>query len=267
MPIINNSEIRTLTAGGGTIDLPTNSLTALYIIQGNATLTSNWTIQPQGTATAGMEYVFRYEADIDLDGNSITVFGETMPETLADKTHEITASYDGTDWEVNFKLDVAEDGSVPLSVLQSNPFRTLPATSEVMFDGVDSPTIFNAVQSEGETASDLQYRVDATNGFIEFIGEIVVYNIDETTVSGDLSVTIMNDANHILSTFRGLKWRIPVTLGYHSSITDVEPVSIKGGVITKSSTFSNVNLQIPSADLGTGTDAQYRGYVTFKIPY
>jgi hypothetical protein len=118
MPITNNSQIITLTAGGGTQNLPTISPATLYIVQGTTTLTSNWTIQSSGTAVVGMQYNIKYEATIALDGNTITVFGTTMPSTLVDKSCEITAYYDGTDWEVNFILDLNENGAIPITVIE-----------------------------------------------------------------------------------------------------------------------------------------------------
>ena len=98
-----------------------------------------------------------------------------------------------------------------------------------MVDGETSVSVNNAIQTEGTTLSDLYYRVDAANGFIDIIGTVIVYDIDETAVAGSLSVTIMADSTHILNRVLTSTWRIPVSLGYHSTITDVEPVAIKGG--------------------------------------
>ena len=131
MPIQNTTQTIDLTAGGGTENLPVFAPTSMYIIQstGSVTLTSNWTIQESGTPTTGLEYHFRYEADITPDGNTITVFGRALPDTLYDKTHDIIAYYDGTDWEVNFIVDVDENGAIPLSVIESNPFRAVTCCS------------------------------------------------------------------------------------------------------------------------------------------
>lgn len=117
MPIINQTQTITLTAGGGTVSLPTTSPLDLYIITGTATLTSNWTIQPTGTALLGMVYNFRYQAEIDLDGNDITIFGKVLPTNLSDKTHVISCYYNGTSWEVDFLIDVTENGSLDSTML------------------------------------------------------------------------------------------------------------------------------------------------------
>lgn len=108
MPTIDIIQEIELTAGGGTENLDVVSSVSLYIITGTATLTSNWTIQPLGTPVLGLKYEFKYQADIDLDGNDITIFGKTLPPHLADKKMQITAYYEGTNWEVDFLVDVKE---------------------------------------------------------------------------------------------------------------------------------------------------------------
>lgn len=117
MPQINLTDKLTITAGGGTINYPLKSPASLYIITGTAVLTSNWTLQPTGTPVEGMEFRFRYEADVILNGNTITIFGKELPSTLADKTHNITVYYNGTNWQVNFSLDVDENGSLPKEII------------------------------------------------------------------------------------------------------------------------------------------------------
>ena len=74
-----------LTAGGGTVNLPVGGYINLFRIYGNVTLTSNWTIQASGTPVNGQYYEFIYEANLDLNGNNLTVFGEALPENLEDK--------------------------------------------------------------------------------------------------------------------------------------------------------------------------------------
>jgi hypothetical protein len=122
MPIIYNTKIDILTSGGGTLNLDITLPVQLYIIQGNATLTSNWTIQPSGVPIQGVQYDIKWEADITLNGNTITIFGKTMPETLSNKSHEITCYYDGVDWEVNFKIDLDENGSIDSTFLSNYNF-------------------------------------------------------------------------------------------------------------------------------------------------
>ena len=115
MPIQNNVQEITITSVGGTVNLDVNSLITLYIIDGAATLSSNSTIQSIGTPILGTTFRFNYIANIDLNGYTITIFGETMPEQLANKSHEIVATWNGAVWDVNFIADMLESNTILLS--------------------------------------------------------------------------------------------------------------------------------------------------------
>jgi len=147
MPIINSIHEINLTAVGGTENLPTTFGATLYVIKGTATLTSNWTIQPTGTPSLGMTYNFKYAADIDLNGNNITIFGETLNPTLSNKTHEIRAYWNGTAWEVDFIADVSEVGIIPKESVENynesdkDTIISVPISFEVNEQGKQIVTI------------------------------------------------------------------------------------------------------------------------------
>jgi hypothetical protein len=104
-----HTQTLTLTSGGGTINLDIASPFNKYIIEGNTTLTSNWTIQPTDTEsllTKGFVYEFKYNANIALNGNSITFFGTVLPEIWANKNVTVICTYDGSVWLVNFEVDL-----------------------------------------------------------------------------------------------------------------------------------------------------------------
>ena len=271
MPIINLTQTITLTAGGGTVSLPTTSPLDLYIITGTATLTSNWTIQPTGTAVLGTEYRFRYEATIDLDGNDITVFGVTLPINLQDKTHEISTYFNGVSWEVNFLVDVNEPGSVPLTSLEGNGWKVIPSSVETMINKDDSPVIENSVQLEGTTQSKLYYKCDPNSKAVDICGIVDVVSVDETAVTGTLSVQIMrfNSGN---TNNLGLFLNVPITVEYQTTGTTsnqsgASSPTFKSGYIQKQGASTTVSLIVPNANLGTSTTARYSAYVNFKIIY
>jgi len=269
MPNNNFTNTLTLTAGGGTQDYHAYSRASAYFIVGLATLTSNWTIQSTiGTLSPGTEFRFTYSADITLDGNTITVFGVTMPSALANKDHLIIAIYTGSAWDVTFISDLSENSSIPLLAMEQNPFRPIPAVSEVMINGDDSPEIFNSVQGEGTTSSILHYRCDPVEKVLEIIGMIQVNTVDETTVVGSLSVSLMTWGTVALepSSGAGLNDRYPVLLGYTLN-GSTNPVSMKGGYITKVPNFSTIDLIVPSGTLGTDTNCIYEGKVNLKFRY
>lgn len=173
MPIIHSTEEITLTSGGGTLNLDTTIPVRFYIVKGTATLTSNWTIQPSGTAVEGMVYEFKYEADINLNGNTITLFGTTIPETLVDKTHQITAYYDGTDWQVNFALNVDENGSLPKEIISE-------------YNVADKQEMIT-IPISFETGYLVKHKV-----FFPFTGN---YSIDSFTVSVVKTIEASDDAS------------------------------------------------------------------------
>jgi len=172
MPIIHSTEEITLTAGGGTLNLDTTIPVRFYIVKGTATLTSNWTIQPSGTAVEGMVYEFKYEADINLNGNTITLFGTAIPETLVDKTHQITAYYDGSDWQVNFALNVDENGSLPKEIISE-------------YNAADKQEMIT-IPISFETGYLVKHKV-----FFPFTGN---YSIDSFTVSVVKTIEASDDA-------------------------------------------------------------------------
>ena len=219
-----------------------------------------------------MVYNFRYQAEIDLDGNDITIFGKVLPTNLSDKTHVISCYYNGTSWEVDFLIDVTEDNSLPFSVIEENPFKIVPSSPEIMINGDYSPSIYNDVQGEGTTDSKLYYRCHPTEKEIEIYGFINVYDIDETAVSGTFSVIIASFASssgsYALLPYLGgsISIRIPVLLEY-SSASNTTTDSVVGGYLSKAPTFANITLVIPPSTLGTSTNATYKTMVYFKLLY
>ena len=185
MPIISQTQIIILTAGGGTQNLPTTSPIDLYIIQGSATLTSNWTIQTSGGAPVeGMEYRFKYEADINLNGNNIIIFGETLPSTLSDKDCTITAYYNGSDWNVTFHASMDEAGSIPASLLPSNEFKFI-ITPHTMGNGEASPTVAPNLGAPYGNIANTNLAVRAVEGsnILEIKGAFEISPVDEVTLT------------------------------------------------------------------------------------
>ena len=108
--IIQDTE---LTAGGGTVNLSVDDYADQYrLFSGGAvTLTSSYTIQPSGTVENGMLYEFHYVADLDFDGNTLTIFGTSIPADLESVEMYIRAYYNGTAWEVTL---ASSFGDLPL---------------------------------------------------------------------------------------------------------------------------------------------------------
>jgi hypothetical protein len=112
MPKLSNYREDTLTAGGGTINYSTTEDKELYLLVGTATLSSSWTVQSTGTSKKGMEFRIRKTANITLNGNNLTIFGTALNSVQALKDCTITATYDGSAWDVIIKIDSEESGII-----------------------------------------------------------------------------------------------------------------------------------------------------------
>lgn len=77
---------------------------SFYIIDGTAVLSDNLTLEPDGKPSygAGVEFIFKYTADVDLNGNTFTIFGKDIPARLADKNMLIHCTFEGSTWDVVF---------------------------------------------------------------------------------------------------------------------------------------------------------------------
>jgi len=102
MPRINLVYRETLTAGGGTINLDTSKAYSTYIFDGTFTLLSNIVIQPDGTVSKDMVFEIIFRTDIDLNGNTITLFGETITQDQISSYGTFKCIYNGSKWVIDY---------------------------------------------------------------------------------------------------------------------------------------------------------------------
>lgn len=269
MPINNNVHIETLTAGGGTANWSMSSLATLYVIQGTATLTSSWTIQPQGLPVLGTIFKIKYEAAINLSGNTITIFGQAMPETLVTKTHEITCYYDGVDWEVNFIPDIMETESIPYDNIAPGDVEfTNVLTSHTTANGNNSPVLSFPIglDTPGHLNSRIFVRDIKNENCLEVMGSCRMTGVDETTpfLAGSDLLFLQTDFLGIYNThqFRGT--------GLIKTPTTVHYVGLEiecGGTSPMNADNDKIKFKLTSDMLGVSTSAQYDFIFNFKIPY
>ena len=258
MPITNNIQIITATSGGGTTSLPTYSAIAEYIIKGTVTLTSNWTIQPSGTPIAGMQYDFKYEATLDLNGNTLTIFGETFPIELQDKTCEISCYWDGTDWDVNIKPDVLEDGCIPNSSIAVTEYvdafinqYSMPPAIDYLYMGISLGT-----GTVDTTDSYIRTNNDTNRKIISLVGHVEIELVDETTLN-----------NSTLYDFASLPTLIGTGVNYilngHLYIgNESKPIT----VYVNTANLGKLQIQF-GGSLGTSTSTKHTIILDLKIPY
>ena len=168
MPLIKKQESFEIVSGGNTFNLNVESRTTSYRIYSSAPVTpvGNHSFTPTGTAVEGMTFTFRYLADATLNSPVvISIFGTTMPSVLGDKTHTITAYYDGAAWDVQFVPDLDQTGTLPYDVLPSDEGFTA-----VNAFGGAAPAFANPdYTSSGTTALGFRLRGDKR---LEFRGTV-----------------------------------------------------------------------------------------------
>lgn len=92
--------IITLTALGGTIDLDDYGVADAYVIQGNVTLTSNLTIGSTISPIEGLTYKIFWRANVDLNGNTVTLFGVGVRQAMASNNNDIEVIYSNSAYGV-----------------------------------------------------------------------------------------------------------------------------------------------------------------------
>jgi hypothetical protein len=81
-------------------------------INGTAILTGNLNISPSGTPIKNTAIKILWEASVTLSGNSVVIFGETVPDELASRNFVAECVYDGVAWVVNILPDFAGVGII-----------------------------------------------------------------------------------------------------------------------------------------------------------
>lgn len=106
----------------GTVLLDVTQNIDLYIINGTTTLLSNAVIGPDisnGTPYVGLQYEFLYQADVDITTNNthFFVFGTELTQKQCQTQSTITATYNGSGWDVRIMPDFEETDFITASML------------------------------------------------------------------------------------------------------------------------------------------------------
>ena len=115
----------------GTISIPVDQasagsypVVADNIITGTVTLVGGLVVSPSGTPTTGQRVVVTWNASVTPSGNTITIFGETVPTELAARNFVAECLWDGTAWVVNILPDFAGVGIVDSDRLAASSVTT-----------------------------------------------------------------------------------------------------------------------------------------------
>lgn len=135
MAYVDSTYLITLTAGGGTENLPVTDPYGEYDIVGSPTLAGSWVIQASGSPVTNTKFIFNYEANVTLNGNNLTIFGLSLTDEQALKHCIIVSKYDGSAWDTKIFPDFEQSDII--------------ATSHIIDDAVDKDKIAADVAGSG----------------------------------------------------------------------------------------------------------------------
>lgn len=99
------------TSVGSTYNIPLGNpslyiteLIGFFTISGTATLNTSLVITSGSTPSCPIRFTFLSRASIDLNGNTITIFGQSLTQYQASNPFVLDAWYDGTTWTASIGM-------------------------------------------------------------------------------------------------------------------------------------------------------------------
>lgn len=151
---------------GASITTEFNPSVSFYVINGTAVLTDNLTLEPDSKTSYGngVEFIFKYTADVDLNGNTFTIFGKDIPARLSDKNMLIYCTFEGSTWDVvflpslfdnvavvatgNIEDDAITTAKIATGAVSSTEIASNAVTAAKIADGVITPSKLTAASNE-----------------------------------------------------------------------------------------------------------------------
>jgi hypothetical protein len=176
----------------GTINIPIDLASAgvepifeYNVIGGSATLVGSLSISPSGTPKKGSKNIVVWNASATLSGNTITIFGETVPDELAATNFVAECVYDGAAWVVNILPDFAGTGIIAGKLLAADSI----STTKIIDDAVTNAKLANISRGSVKVggASDAPTDLDAKTSGNILVGDGT--DIASVAVSGDATLS------------------------------------------------------------------------------
>lgn len=201
------TEVNTLTSGGGTINLDPDSNKKFQYIKGTATLSSSWTIQTSGTPSNGDEFVVFYDAAITIGGNNVTIFGNALSAAEAlSATIVFIAKYSDSGWRV-IKLTDSDYLSANIqqnsSVVSKSTTYTAKVNEFVLSDasgGAFTVTLPTAASASGKEVT--VKKIDSSGNAVTVDGD------GSETIDGALTATLSSQWDSVVVVSNGSNWFI-----------------------------------------------------------
>lgn len=185
----------TVSVGSGEFDI--SSIPALYDdcvvyrVIGTQTLVSNFAISPTGTAYKNTRIDIRWEAHCTASGNTVTIFGQAVPEELLTSDFVAQCLYDGSAWVVVLVADWAATSIVNTSRIEDDAVTE----DKLADDAVSTDKIVDEAVTIDKMADDSVDTDQLVDGAVETV-KIADLNVT-TGKLADASVTTIKiaDAN------------------------------------------------------------------------
>jgi hypothetical protein len=183
----------TIVAGGGTdtLDLSQDNQYGNIIIEGTATLSSNYTINTTGTPVLNQRFIFIYRANITLGSNTVTILGTSLTQEEASTFSIMEAVYNGSSWNLAILRTLRDgvDGVYPLTMSTGGTVVINALIRERIIILTGSPTLTSAYDLqvsnavEGDTF-EVYYFANATtnSNSVTILGKRVLPYIAQTGI-------------------------------------------------------------------------------------
>ena len=185
--------IQTITAlSSGTLNVnvskvPTSLIDTASVVRviGTVTLSGNLNISPTGTPSKNTAIKILWEASVTPSGNSVIVFGETVPDELVATNFVAECIYNGAAWVVNILPDFAGVGIIGEDRLAANSVTTAKIQDDaVTLAKLEAAGVGKIIYGDGSGNPKYLTIQDA-----EFIIGDTTLGATSQTISGDATVT------------------------------------------------------------------------------
>lgn len=149
----------TITNSGGTLSLVANEPYNLYRLTGSPTLSSNFTVSDSGTAAVGTEYRIQYEASVTLGGNTMTIFGATIPADLASQSFEVISYYQGGGvWKTTILVDFESLPFITGNMIEDDTIETVHIQDDAITENkiLDASITKDKINADAVTTSKIE---------------------------------------------------------------------------------------------------------------
>lgn len=159
------SQIVYLGAGAGTAVISISDPVTNYLITsaaGPVTMTGSLAISPSAGTPANMTtFIFDYTANMNFNGNTLTIFGAVMPTQFQNKRCRIIAVYATSGWDVKFEGDFSES-----SIVSTSNLENLAVTNAKIASGIDGAKLSAGSVPNSALASNLGIVKTATGSLV-----------------------------------------------------------------------------------------------------